>query len=1063
MGNPPFITKMSLLKVSGSFAWRVVSHSLTLSFDKQVGAKSNVFIPYSMAVFNINEQSLLLQSVAVPSMNREARFSPNPMSIVSITGSMMQDYYNMHCVPLLVIPMQLLQRILFNNGNNINKNYTKFATNRKRCLTSEAFTLITQHLHSTKKEVSKKLILRHFASSLLEIQVPSFNDYLLVIVSSRTGRKSHRNFRPSESTPKIPPKETAEEEKAVRSIRTDNNIRKGPFESVRGSFVSQRVNPFSLFPTPDRSMEILPEQIPPVRVINDQHKEIDTGANAKLRELQEKIDEINIKCERRERLKEAETKILEEKFDDVLNKLLILEGKMNDKSEWEKFKKLIHEELSQKDSDMDQKLSKIKDFTEIHKAENEKRFSDLVGKYGEFEKRINAAEVTSRKYTEDKCQDLFTRTQKQFVSLQEEIKSGQDQLIEKMKEQQETAKLKVDAQEAKINELLKKNNELEKKLLTAGATNKKYIEEVAARLQKQISAFEDSLAEAQANVNTKLKEQEDAANSQIEAQNGKIASLESLIEENEKVRNKYNEEHKAITQGKIESITKRFDTLTEKLNGLSESINVVKSDQDQLLTRFKDALETRLTELDKTVKEREQETTQTSLKRFAEYENTQAQFQAELGELKARLKTARNDIEEATKKRVTEVEGKPQGTDRIPVKALAQSAVIGEEVQEHAIKIMKLEEELKKQAETHAKLEHRVKSLESSNADPTRFSLEIPSLKEDVKCLSRVVESLKTANGINESNWRANELRINEINMTLLNRTRELQSKISYLEDRFENYKIMASSDLLRYSQRRSLLASTNAEEDKAMSDFSLKPMMKESIIGARKQSPHYLREDARRSQDRKMLISVPGTRVEENISSRHFKSPDKFEMNMEEIQRLSEKNERLKTKYSDIVDFRGMDFEDYHGPSQFPHQQGYNFRKFYYLFSNLYIISSTTSQQWKELIHKSSKMNKRLSETATPQLIKDLFNEFLVKLGYFKTFEVFQQEGGSVTTDAVTCYTERTDPTYRFGQDVLLNVISLLQNVIALQQRGARQLLYTLEPFNPTKHTGKGYEQPKA
>ncbi len=78
--------------------------------------------------------------------------------------------------------------------------------------------------------------------------------------------------------------------------------------------------------------------------------------------------------------------------------------------------------------------------------------------------------------------------------------------------------------------------------------------------------------------------------------------------------------------------------------------------------------------------------------------------------------------------------------------------------------------------------------------------------------------------------------------------------------------------------------------------------------------SPHYLREDPIRSKDKKSIISTQGVTVENNISSRNFRQPEKFNVNLNDIAKI-EQEEAPRLTYAEIVNYNDINFENYNPP----------------------------------------------------------------------------------------------------------------------------------------------------
>lgn len=85
-------------------------------------------------------------------------------------------------------------------------------------------------------------------------------------------------------------------------------------------------------------------------------------------------------------------------------------------------------------------------------------------------------------------------------------------------------------------------------------------------------------------------------------------------------------------------------------------------------------------------------------------------------------------------------------------------------------------------------------------------------------------------------------------------------------------------------------------------------PQMSRDFFGS---SPHYLREDPFRSKDKKKIISTQGAKIEQNISTKHFRQAEKFNVNLDDIAKITQEEAPRQT-YSDVIDYNAINFEDY-------------------------------------------------------------------------------------------------------------------------------------------------------
>eukprot|EP00826_Nyctotherus_ovalis_P037291 TRINITY_DN3392_c0_g4_i3.p1 TRINITY_DN3392_c0_g4~~TRINITY_DN3392_c0_g4_i3.p1 ORF type:complete len:889 (-),score=320.04 TRINITY_DN3392_c0_g4_i3:432-3098(-) len=75
--------------------------------------------------------------------------------------------------------------------------------------------------------------------------------------------------------------------------------------------------------------------------------------------------------------------------------------------------------------------------------------------------------------------------------------------------------------------------------------------------------------------------------------------------------------------------------------------------------------------------------------------------------------------------------------------------------------------------------------------------------------------------------------------------------------------------------------------------------------------SPHYLREDPLRSIDRRRIISTKGVKVQDNISSKHFRKSQMFAINLDDIANIGQDDYHRAT-YSEFIDYASMNFDNY-------------------------------------------------------------------------------------------------------------------------------------------------------
>ncbi len=117
-----------------------------------------------------------------------------------------------------------------------------------------------------------------------------------------------------------------------------------------------------------------------------------------------------------------------------------------------------------------------------------------------------------------------------------------------------------------------------------------------------------------------------------------------------------------------------------------------------------------------------------------------------------------------------------------------------------------------------------------------------------------------------------------------------------------------------RRSPQNNLSVQTYQEEMKDNSsrrNMSLQVPSVRDFLGG---SPHYLREDPIRSKDKKSIIGTQGVSVEQNISSRNFRQPEKFNVNIDEMAKV-EQEEAPRVTYAEVVNYNNLNFENYNPP----------------------------------------------------------------------------------------------------------------------------------------------------
>jgi len=755
-------------------------------------------------------------------------------------------------------------------------------------------------------------------------------NHVLVMISANSIKQPNKNFRMSGSTTKMKqmPENDIIGQRATKHTKQENiwksqvDYSQNMYQSfTKGFNNSPYDSPIKKFDTLSKfSLDYnIPERNS--KPTNPSSELNLSPIYARLDELQKNVHEMDTKTERVKNLKEAESAIIQTKLEEIISKINSIEEKNNDRSKQKEIETLIREKLDQKIEEIDKRFSEITEKINLQNTENMKRISEILLKSNDLEAKISGLDVNSRKYIEEKIQELSSRIQKQHISLQEEFVKSQQNQDEKSKENEKISKGRFDQIDIKFAELIQKIAEIERKNTISEGFAKKYVDdriiETQQKISKQFSDTENSIANVQELLNAKLDAQAKSLNSRLDSNNQKIENLDLAMKKLEKSLREYSDEQNKISDLKIQKEAKRIDNLDQKIESLAENIEGTTANQDRMITRMKEILENRITEYDKIIIDRENNIKNTIQNQITEYENRHKNFENDINKLKMSLNEYKKESEILHGnifKNIDELHGKSNSLDKTPVKVLANSEVSEKIIAENTVKIKILEDEFRKKSDAEQSLEKRIKELETVNSDFNNNSENLISIKEDIRNIYKILDTIKTAHGNCESNWRTLDLRINELNLTVLNKTRELQSRIMHLEERFEGYKIMAGNDILKYPQRT---ASHTIKEEKIIVENTLKPTRE--TLPAGRHSPIYLREDPFKNKDKKAIMSVSGTKLSENISSKHFKTPGNFELNMSELKKNEEKknSEKILTKYSDIIDFKGMDFEEYQGPNK--------------------------------------------------------------------------------------------------------------------------------------------------
>jgi len=238
---------------------------------------------------------------------------------------------------------------------------------------------------------------------------------------------------------------------------------------------------------------------------------------------------------------------------------------------------------------------------ETFKQETYKEIESLREKDKDLEKRLNLLEINLRKYIESKFDESITRTQKQITLFDETITANKNTIQQKLDDQFKVNKIKIEQQDKQIAELQKKNVELQNELKELEEHNKEYKKEAIASVEVQVKKQKAELLKLiEGNKEQSKKYVEDLVavlkQDMNEAKKFEVQykELELLFNQHERnctnlIANQQTEFNK-----KIENNIKDLDLLNRKLNTLDEEIDRVKSDQDSLLTRLKEVLETRL-------------------------------------------------------------------------------------------------------------------------------------------------------------------------------------------------------------------------------------------------------------------------------------------------------------------------------------------------------------------------------------------------------------------------------------------------------------------------------------
>ncbi len=506
--------------------------------------------------------------------------------------------------------------------------------------------------------------------------------------------------------------------------------------------------------------------------------------------------------------KETERKATEKRIEDMAGELAEMESRLNDRKLEERLQKMIDERLSAKFSEVDVKISSMGKQIDSYGKAADTHNKECAARFSELEKKINLVEVQSRKYTEEKTQEVITRTEKELVAVRATINTTREQL------------------------------------------------------------------------DARIKEAERQAKEECELVDKKFKELSDAVAEDQKKQKEYDEGQRAYVDGRFDAIEKRIDALAQKLDALSAYIDQVKAGQDGLLTKLKEIMEKRLTEFETSIQTKQHGSYTEIVVRLTALEESHKSAADHHSDLITKLT-------DEQKKKTAEDAARNDRLDDLE-RRLTHTAA-----QEHT--------ESPPSAAIRAEVEEKLRGIEETSKNLKRALEGVDEIRASLAGVKRDIAGIKDE----RIDLRALELKVNELGLSLINRTKDLQSKFGYIEERFETFKVFVDKDSLRGSQ-----AKQQQEEEKA--EFARRS--KESP--ARKSSPpHYLREDAIRSRDDKKLLAVSGTKPEDNISTKHFRKAEEFSVDISEIPKVEAKEERVKTKYSDITDFREMDFENVGSP----------------------------------------------------------------------------------------------------------------------------------------------------